>query len=138
MFRFHQHAGDIDSLGLFPTKLPVKRDKQLGQLDIPAICSFHFRRHGMGLSQGPQYVWLLGSRIPMSVHLISISTSIYLLPSPDVFPGFETSRRRIPLFTTLQCFPHAVCSWVYTQPHLVVRSLRFDVDESDGQAFSRD
>ena len=72
----------------------------------------------------------------MSVHLSSISTSIYLLPSPDVFPGFE--RRRIPLFTAHRCIPHAVCSWVYTQPHLVVQSLCFDVEESDGQAFSRD
>ena len=44
-------GGRSISLGLCPTKLPVKWDIQLGQLDVPA--NFPSFLHGMRLSQEP-------------------------------------------------------------------------------------
>ena len=57
VFRFgysQQYAGGHSiSLGLCPTKLPVKWDIQLGQLDVPAIFHFPFSVHGIRLSPEP-------------------------------------------------------------------------------------
>ena len=46
-------GGHSISLGLCPTKLPVKRDIQLGQLDVPAIFRCNFDWHGTRPSLEP-------------------------------------------------------------------------------------
>ena len=53
------------------------------------------------------------------------------------FPRIETSRRRLPHHHILSLL--SSCSvFMDAKPHLVVPSLRFDVDESDGREFCRD
>ena len=49
-------GGHSISLGLCPTKLPVKWDIQCGQLDVPAP---FFLGNGTGLSQEPDTTWIL-------------------------------------------------------------------------------
>ena len=68
-------GGHSISLGLCPTKLPVKWDIQLGQLDVPAI----FHRDGKGLSQVPQhYQFFEFTRSPQSEQ----PCGVYLTCSP--------------------------------------------------------
>ena len=74
-------GGHSISLGLSPTKLPVKLDFQFGQLDVPAI-RFLVHWCGMGLSQEPH--------TPTLRQFVSLFTILFGTPFEHFSPTFRT------------------------------------------------
>ena len=81
-------GGHSISLGLCPTKLPVKRDIRLGQLDVPAPISFFV--NGNRLSQVPA----CRSKPFHFLHCCRNLTFYFILGSVASEPSSEQGRRK--------------------------------------------
>ena len=87
-FYFIFAGGHSISLGLCPTKLPVKWDIQLGQLDVPA--SVLFPRDGTWLTQEPPVNHLHCS---ISALLSQSGIILFILDFAALEPSSEQGRR---------------------------------------------
>ena len=74
-------GGHSISLGLCPTKLPVKWDIQLGQLDVPAIFEFSVKWQPAKPTTGHLILLLHGFRNLTTISLLVIWMAIYALQS---------------------------------------------------------